>query len=364
MYSNRSGMLRIALPSFMCLLLFLCCSCVSPLDPDTPRNKTTDPMNPVDTSWGVLSGRVSDSYGNTLTDATVIAMQYRKNGDVPDTAGCARFMSVSPDGEYHMRVPAGTYILYAVHSSATPRWSQWYNRAANMQHATPVPVNKDDSLSITIYVVDQLQWQQLSGKVYCYGDTDFVKSKILVKALDGNLLATVMTDDSGRYSTWLVKGTCCILAAVPEDTTTYFWQYYPSGFDAGSAKQITMSADQANINFHVPMRSWYSNCVVGRVLDSLSDPVPAQVSLIHLSGFSAPDPDIPSTFTSIFDGVGEFSFYKVPVGQYVIYIKPTRSPYAAGYWTKNSYLTTSINQAARITLKEDTQLTSLTIRVN
>jgi len=217
---------------------------------------------------GIVSGVVFDD--ETTAPVTNGCVQFSPAANI---LGDLKVVPIDSNGTFRAKLRVGQYY---VKFQSRGYVSELYDNVTNLDQATVITVNKDDSLSFSIGLAKMAPevLYTLSGTVT---DAQDVPQKTTVCAYrlnwktaferDRRKVCTV-TDSLGNYSLSLKAGDTVVLSYSPVDRTLMdeFWNDKRS---FSEADRIIVSGDLTDLNVTLEAKPVYENGISGSVTDSI-----------------------------------------------------------------------------------------------
>ena len=264
---------------------------------------------------GTISGNVTDSTGQPVSDARVEVIVYDSwSGPGPwldygwartDADGYYTTSAV-PTGEYGVRVRADGYVF------------EWYQDTYNQNDATRVSVNATDDTPGINFILEL--GGTISGYVYKADSTPIPDLHVYAEdATTYQWMAGANTDSDGSYTLGgLPTGSYLVRAYPPETGLSYVSKWYDGVYDRDKATPVSVNAtdDTPDINFSLEE----GGTISGNVTDSTTGlpVIDARVEVIvyeSLSGWWLHYGDGRT------DASGNYTTSAVPTGEYGVRVK-------------------------------------------
>ncbi|MGI8667923.1 MAG: carboxypeptidase regulatory-like domain-containing protein [Jatrophihabitans sp.] len=255
---------------------------------------------------GVIAGKVTDSSGTPIANASVSASVngYAGGSTLTATDGSYRIDSLTP-GNY--QVCAGAYQVPSTHGYFFE--NQCYLHASSIDDATPVPVTGAATSTIDFQLVED---GGLSGTMTDDLGTPLPNEQVVISTA-GNVVGYASTDADGAWSQPnLTPGSYTVCFQ-----TFYYQGPNPNGYQdqcydriapGGTPTPITVSSGQNHSGINAQLARLGG--VRGTVTDGQGQPISIQVQLMQ--GASVIE-------TAYADYTGGYDFNQVPAGTYSVF---------------------------------------------
>lgn len=301
------------------------------------------------TGCAVITGSVVDQNGNPMRTGNVKAYV------VDSSAGQNTYGTIS-GGTFKLSVKEGTYALYVMGQDFT---AEWYQDAASLQAAQRFVIKCNDSVHVA-FTVQSVVTKKLSGKVTAEADGSPQMATIIVKAKDGSMKYSFVTDQAGNYSLSLPENVEYIISAYPKNAA-YYPQYYNKVADIALATPVLLDADKSGIDFALVKKPTFNNGMKGTVKDSAGNTGVA--SLVTAYFMNQGKPDKSYSFTASTDSFGVFELKSLQPGSYILFTTPGNRELIPGYYKENSLAVNSWDQATVVTVTDNGIVSGITIRL-
>lgn len=310
----------------------------------------------------VIAGTITDQHGNPA--AGVVSLYSVAPADTSRWTPIATESTTT--GSFSLSVDAGSYILLFDGKECD---AEFYEDTRLAEEATVITVECGDVESISM-TVNHVDFYTVSGRVANQDGEPLGYAQVQVMGVDPSLPPDerirrplyywCVTNSEGEYSTQVRGG--YIYTATASYTvqgnglaTTYV-QFFDHADNVAEAEQMLINADRTGVDFDLDLGSKYDNSISGRVSTTLGSAVDAYVSVWKVGGGMQSN-------TATRTSNGEYALGNLTPGDYIIYVVPNNYSLSPGYYHESGFAVLSWDEATRITVSEDSELTGLNIAI-
>lgn len=294
---------------------------VTPAGESLPSNKVQISLNG-SLPMGIIAGKVFNDLNNTPIGGAKVHFISTNLNPNPSTAG---FVFITNNlGEFRAVLPPSTYIMKTIAHGFVP---EYYDNATDPQQATPIILNDQDSLYLTVglapiipvepAIIAGILTNELNGNPIVGGRVQFIP---LFPAPAVNIVA--FTDSLGMFEKVLTPGAYYIKS----EAVGYKPEFYDNVPTIQQATQVqAISGTTVFINVALtPIVPPTLYNLSGTVTDSLGNPLPALVSVYAIRNNSFITANNNSSPT---DSLGNYSIRVKDGDTVVVYCRPRNPDY-------------------------------------
>jgi len=252
---------------------------------------------------GSISGRVTDSGGNGITNVTVYI--YDPTGSYVNSS------ATDTSGDYTVpNLAAGQYKIHYYADNAGNYISEYYNDKKTIDLAELVSLSEGQTLTGMDAQLDT--GGIISGRVTDSVGNGLENATMHILDTDNNTISLQGTNADGDYSFSKIPPGRYRVYCNPTNLGNYLWEYYDNKREPELADVLTTAVGQtlSGINFQVEEGSTIS----GRVTDSSGNGIPDVTVYFYGSSDNYAS-------TCITGATGDYSMSLLPANQYKIYFQ-------------------------------------------
>lgn len=304
----------------------------------------------------VVSGTIKDENGNAVTTGYITAYAIKTDNGSNTYKGM--FKVAFKNGEFSMRISAGTYVFRVDGEDITGEWYENANEAAQARTFTVACNDTVRNVNFVVTTLPAATYYRICGQVKdattntgTFAVVYFYRYTTNTNVKTGEPVV-VKTNASGEYCIELSNRYNYIAMASKGDNTDYLPQYFDGVSTPTQATLLTLTANRNDINFSLSMRKQYNNGFSGQMVDSAGTGVAGKVVayLVVTKGNETVKERYRTVET---DANGNYTFSSLEPGSYIVLGIPNNKPFVPGYFKENDYAALEWKNATQITIPEN-----------
>ncbi len=317
-----------------------------------------------------IKGTVKDEDGNLISYGVVSIFNFIQR-DGKNTKGPVIQIKFS-NGEFEFsNLDKGEYYILVEafsNNNTTGYYPNWYENAANFDHATPLVVECGDEveLAFVMKAIPHPKHHTVKGKIVDSETLEPVKFSMVEfigrdKNSDKTQSFVFKVNDHGEYTgslpdiyEYIAVANGHYFSDNHNTTSAYFPQYYELADNPTDAKVITMNEDKTGIDFFLKAIPNYENSISGTVVDSNDTVLPGVEVIAFLVNTDGKHTKYlyvgKSTKT---DEYGSYKIDNLIPGDYVILAIPHNDKMLSpGFYVEQDIATIYWEHATRVAVEE------------